>query len=100
VKPQYVRQSEVRMLSYWVLGAFFVLLLVYAAIACVADGFGTLASILVVAAQEPNRVYSQISPRFGSDSLRISGLSGSPSLRMGSHSGENNSQTSVSAHTL
>ena len=46
MKPRHVRQSEVRMLSYWVLG-FFVLLLVYAAIVCVADGLGTLASILV-----------------------------------------------------
>jgi hypothetical protein len=51
-----------------------------------------------VATQEPNGVCSQTSLCLCSDSLRISWSSCSYSLRMSSHSGENNSQTSVSTH--
>jgi len=54
---------------------------------------------LGVATQEHNDVCSQTSPYLCSDSLRISLPSCSHSLRMCSHLGENNSTTSVSAHT-
>ena len=53
---------------------------------------------LDVATQKHNGVCSQTSHLLSSDYVRISLLSCSYSPRMCSHLGENNSQTSVSAH--
>jgi hypothetical protein len=53
---------------------------------------------LAVATQEPNGIYAQTSSFSRAHSLRIAQPSCSHSLRMCSHSGENNAQTSVPAH--
>ena len=57
-----------------------------------------LSQWVLVATQEHHSVCAQTSHRPSAHSLRIAQPSRSHSLRMCSHSGENNAQTSVSAH--